>query len=242
MKALEAILKERIFDRELSYTKELAVAFQPGAFTDFGQHPEFHEAFSRFTREDAYRGMDIVRIWSLLLNAKYALSRCDGALAELGVYKGQCSAFLSLFAERFDRKMYLLDTFEGFNESQFEKDMGEGQIAAFKDTSLEDAQRVVGDYSGNRWIVGMFPDSVTDEMRAETYAVVSIDCDIYQPILDGLEFFWPRLANNGVIFVHDYSSGHWPGATKAVDEFCEANRLRPILLSDLSGSCILTRF
>lgn len=175
------------------------------------------------------------------MNLKQTLSRCSGSVAELGVYKGQSSAVLSYYAEKFDRKMYLIDTFQGFSEQQFEENMGEGKQKAFKDTSLEVARAAVGNYPQNRWVVGVFPDSATDEMRADTYAFVSLDCDLYEPIKEGLKFFWPRMNVGGMIFVHDYSSGHWPGVTRAVDEFCNATGARGVLLPDLQGSFVLVR-
>ncbi len=241
MKELDTVLASRKYEHELIYDKNFAVIFQPESFAYFGMHAEFHEAFERYARLDAYRGLDVVRVWSFILNAKYVLSRTGGSLAELGVYRGQSASVLSLLAKNFERKMYILDTFDGFAESQLEQGMSEAAIGAFQDTSLEEAKRVVGDYIGNRWVVGTFPESITDEMRSDNYSVVSIDCDIYQPISDGLNFFWPRLVEGGIIFVHDYSTGHWVGATKAVDEFCEANRIRPVLISDLGGSCILAK-
>ena len=128
-------------------------------------HPDFDEAFRHWIQKDPYRGLDIARIWSLVLNLKYALSHCSGAVAELGVYQGQSSALLSYYAEMFERTMYIADTFEGFAKRQFEDGMGEGKQNAFKDTSLESARAVVGDYAGNRWVVGIFPESATDEMR-----------------------------------------------------------------------------
>jgi O-methyltransferase len=148
---------------------------------------------------------------------------------------------LSYYAEKFDRKIYLADTFEGFAETQFENGMGEGKEKAFKDTSLDAARTVVGDYFGIRWILGVFPHSATDEMRAEQYSFVSIDCDIYEPIMEGLKFFWPRMNVGGMVFVHDYSSGHWPGATRAVNEFCQTNGVRGVLLADMAGSFVLVR-
>jgi hypothetical protein len=78
-------------------------------------------------------------------------------------------------------------------------------------------------------------------MRNDTYAFVSIDCDLYEPIAEGLKFFWPRMVLGGMIFVHDYSSGHWPGTTRAVDEFCARNGIAGSLLPDLAGSYVLTR-
>lgn len=110
---------------------------------------------------------------------------------------------------------------------------------AFKDTSLESVKPIVGDYAGIRWVVGMFPNSVTTEMQQEEFSFVSIDCDIYEPVYQGLKFFWPRMASRGVIFIHDYSSGYWPGATKAVDRFCDEFTVAGCLLPDLSGTYIL---
>jgi hypothetical protein len=52
------------------------------------------------------------------------------------------------------------------------------------------------------------------------YCAVSLDCDLYDPMKSGLDFFYPRLNRGGILFLHDYSSGHWPGSKKAIDEFC----------------------
>jgi len=241
MKALDNIWIERLFDQELSFTDNFGLMLQPCSFTDFHSHPDFAEAFRLFTQQDSFRGLDFARIWSLVLNAKHALTKCAGSVAELGVYQGQSSALLRFYASQFGRKIYLADTFRGFAEQQYEEGMGEGKQGAFKDVSLESARSIVGEYEGNRWVVGMFPSSITDEMRQDTYAFVSIDCDIYEPIIEGLKFFWPRMAIGGIIFIHDYSSGYWPGATRAVDDFCAQNAVAGCLLPDFAGSYVLTR-
>lgn len=234
-------MQEKAYELEASFSRTVALAFQPQSYSEFNLHPEFKEAFERWTQNDKYRGLDFVRLWSLALNCKQSLRRSDGEVAELGVYQGQGASLLKLYAEQFGRKLYLCDTFEGFSEKQFEEDMGEGKKAAFKDVSLECVKALVGDSEVIRWVVGMFPDSITEEMRSDKFAFVSIDCDIYEPILQGLEFFWPRMQVGGLIFVHDYSSGHWPGATKAVDEFCAQNDVTGCLLPDLCGTYVLAR-
>lgn len=238
---LDGFLAGAGYNVQQTWSQQLALMLQPGSMTDFDLHPEFEEVFRLFTQGDRFRGMDMARLWSIVLNVKQALTRTPGSLAEIGVYHGQCSAVLSHYARLHGRRMYLCDTFQGFAEVQYEVEMSEGKIAAFKDASLEKTQSVVGDYEGNRWIVGMFPQSITEEMREESFAFVSIDCDIYDPIRDGLDFFWPRLCPGGSIFVHDYSSGHWPGATRAVDEFCARERVAGMLLGDLAGTYVLTK-
>jgi len=69
------------------------------------------------------------------------------------------------------------------------------------------------------WIPSRFP-----EIAAEAFAFVNIDVDLYQPTLDSLRFFYPRLAKGGAIQIDDYNLMDWPGATSAVDEFISANK------------------
>jgi hypothetical protein len=242
MSILNKIWKQNLYQQDgESYSDKIALTLQPASFADFGSHPEFAEIFRLWTQNDKFRGLDFVRIWSLLLNAKHTLSRCSGSVAELGVYQGQSSAVLSFYAAKFERKMYLCDTFNGFSEAQYEENMGLAKQTAFKDISYPSVRAVVGEYQGNRWVIGMFPQSITDEMREDRFAFVSIDCDLYEPIRAGLDFFWPRLVVNGMIFVHDYSSGHWPGATRAVDEFIAQSGAAGCLLPDLAGSFVIVR-
>jgi len=241
MKALDEILQERTFDREPSYTDRLNICFQPDSFADFQQHQEFGEIFSKFTRNDRFRGMDVARLWSLLLNLKQVLSRVEGAVAELGVYKGHSSAVIGHYANKFGRRMYLLDTFAGFVKEQVESRLSENAKEAFRDVSLEYAQQTVGFSEFFEWIVGPFPESITPALREEKFCFVSLDCDLYEPILAGLRFFYPRLSPGGLIFVHDYSSGHWPGATRAMDQFIDESGAGYVLLPDKSGSAVVAR-
>lgn len=43
--------------------------------------------------------------------------------------------------------------------------------------------------------------------------------DLYQPTIEGLKFFYPRMSSGGIILVHDYNNVRWPGVSKAVNEF-----------------------
>jgi hypothetical protein len=218
----------------VSYTKELAAIVQPESYALFEGHAEFDEVFRLWTRGDPFRGLDKVRLWSLILNIKHVLAKHPGALAELGVYQGQCSAVLSYYAEIFGRTMYLVDAFDVCTEYDTHAEVG-------KQAEFRRAREVIGDYEGNRWIDGIFPDSITDDMRNDRYSFVSIDCDVYQGTIAGLTFFWPRMVKGGMIFVHDYSSGYRPGAKGAVDDFCRQSGTAGILLPDFSGTFALTR-
>ena len=238
---LERLVKEVVDGREVSYTDSAALVLQPVAYSEFNAHNEFKELVARWTRPDPYSSLDFARLWAMALNCKRTLEHGSGALAELGVYRGQSASLLSYYAEKASRKLFLCDTFAGFPEEQFEAedDRSEGKRAAFKDVTLEAAKTVVGTYHGVRWVVGAFPESITSEMRDEMYSFVSIDCDIYVPVREGLSFFWPWLQPGGMIFVHDYASGYWSGATKAVDEFCQETGAAGCLLPDFCSSFVL---
>lgn len=241
MKLLEEVLQQRLFDRERTYSDRLNICFQPDSFADFRQHAEFDEIFVKFTRHDAYRGMDITRLWSLVLNLKHVLARVDGSVAELGVYKGHSSAVIGHYAESFSRRAYFIDTFSGFAKEQIEDPLSDNAKVAFRDTSLEYAQATVGTSPLFTWIVGAFPEAITPELQDERFSFVSLDCDLYEPILASLRFFYPRTNPGGMIFVHDYSSGHWPGATRAVDEFAAETGVAHVLLADKSGSAVFCK-
>jgi O-methyltransferase len=56
-----------------------------------------------------------------------------------------------------------------------------------------------------------------------------------------LDFFYPRMSPNGLIMVHDYSSGWWKDVKPAVDGFIADKPETPILLPDRSGSVLIAR-
>ncbi|MBO6178027.1 MAG: hypothetical protein J6O04_02490 [Selenomonadaceae bacterium] len=79
---------------------------------------------------------------------------------------------------------------------------------------------------------GVFPDTIQDSDKKEKYAFVSLDPDLYAPILAGLEYFVPRLVPGGEIFVHDYFSAEDPGVKRAVSEFMMQNKISVSPLGD----------
>ena len=124
-----------------------------------------------------------------------------GAFAELGVWRGATSVFLHRCAP--ERRLYLFDTFEGFPLADREPE--NSADARFQDTSEEAVRRVIG--GGDNVIIrkGRFPETAAG-LEHETFAFVLLDLDVFAPTLAGLEFFYPRLAPGGYVFVHDYNS------------------------------------
>jgi O-methyltransferase len=68
---------------------------------------------------------------------------------------------------------------------------------------------------------------------------VHLDADLYEPILEGLKFFYPRMPKHGMILVHDYNA--WIGARKAVDDFFSDKPELVIPMPDKSGSALIVK-
>ena len=164
-----------------------------------------------------------------------------GAIAELGVFKGDTAWQLNALMP--DRKLYLFDTFEGFDSTDVdverEKKYSGAKEGDFSDTSVE---KILERFSYSEQIVvrkGYFPDTA-DGLEHEHYAFVSLDADLYAPTLSGLEYFYPRLSSGGVIVLHDYGNSQFTGVKAAVEEYeKEHGQLIIVPLVDLHRSCVI---
>lgn len=200
----------------------------------------FEGAFLRMS--DAAEQIDVRAATMRRISARLRAEEIPGALAELGVYRGDFAWQLN---EEFpERKLYLFDTFEGFDArdvaAEREKSSSRAQTGDFADTGL---QAVLGRMPhGEKIIVrrGYFPE--TAEGLEETFALVSLDADLYAPTLAGLRWFYPRMARGGMILLHDYNSSQFDGVRRAVKEYeDEAERLALVPLCDLHGTAVIVK-
>ncbi len=166
--------------------------------------------------------------------------KVEGAFAELGVYKGETSKILHEFDK--SRKLHLFDTFEGFSKNDLKLETGEAatyKTKNFADTSVEKVLKYIG---GDSKIVvqkGYFPDT-TKDIPTEKYALVSIDTDLYKPVIEGLRYFYPLLTPGGVILIHDYTH-KWEGLVKAVNEFVSTIPENTIEVPDAHGTVMIIK-
>jgi O-methyltransferase len=86
---------------------------------------------------------------------------------------------------------------------------------------------------------GRFPDTTAGVEGP--FAFVSLDADLYLPIVEGLRFFYPRLSPGGMIFVHDYAGPGYQGVRQGVLEFCRENGVGYVPLSDVGGSVAIAK-
>jgi O-methyltransferase len=187
------------------------------------------------TRRELILRSDPVRDQTLVM-AILTLEResVPGSFAELGVHQGATSELIHRTAP--DRTLYLFDTFEGFPEENLER-----KDERFKDTSAELVRRRLGN-SGKVVIrKGLFPETAKG-LEHERFALVMLDADLYQSTLDGLAFFYPRMAPGGYIFAHDYNSTESDrGVSRAVREFMAGKPEHWIEIPDIFGTALMRK-
>lgn len=163
-----------------------------------------------------------------------------GNTAEVGVYRGD---FAMLINKAFpDKKLYLFDTFNGFDEKDIDNEKYETGINASQDFSDTSVELVLNKMKYKKKIIikpGWFPKSLNG--LEELFCFVSLDADLYQPTKHGLNYFYPRLSHGGYIFIHDFNNDNYSGVRKAVTEFCNLNKIGYYPMSDRCGSVMLTK-
>jgi O-methyltransferase len=154
-----------------------------------------------------------------------------GETVECGCYRGMSSHLICSRLRRHDptftgKTYHVFDSFQGLSAPTLEDEIPddypnagslqlmteEGHFAA----SLAEVKRHLSEFPEIAFHAGWIPfcfDDVTD-MR---YRFVHLDVDLYDPTLESLEYFLPRMVSGGLIVSDDYS---WPGAQRAIDEFC----------------------
>lgn len=190
----------------------------------------------------ALRLFDARDATALLLAEQINALGLEGDTAELGVYKG---SFAELMARAFPgRRLHLFDTFEGFAPEDVAVERREGLSRAregdFSGSSVEAVRARLERPELAVFHVGRFPESFAG-CESARFVFVSLDADLYAPTAAALPIFYDRIVPGGVILLHDVNGSQYPGAGRALAEFCSERRLLPIPLCDLHASAILRK-
>ncbi len=134
-------------------------------------------------------------------------------------------------------------TFKGLDQTDIdhEKEIGINESAHdidFSDTSVDYVLSKLANKDNCRVRKGYFPDTVAEETQ-EKFVFIGLDADLYKPIYDGLEFFYPRLQKGGYIFIHDFNNNKFSGAKAAVKKFCSENSIAFVPLTDIAGTAVI---
>lgn len=224
--------------------KKLLNLFNTVANIFFKQQKIFLTSSLQFlTRKEIFAkdSFDYIRLATLELLVKEIKEKnVPGNVAELGVYQGEFSKYVNQCFP--DRKLYLFDTFKGFDKNDIKTELENRFSSGDQDFSNTSVELVMGKMKFPEQCIvkkGFFPD--TAEGLEDSFALVSLDTDLFDPIYYGLCYFYPRLNPGGYILVHDYNSEGYKGVKEAVRKFCWEQNINFIPIPDSAGSGIISR-
>ncbi|MCB7320701.1 TylF/MycF/NovP-related O-methyltransferase [Lacrimispora sp. 210928-DFI.3.58] len=164
-----------------------------------------------------------------------------GSMAELGCFQGDLSWQLNALMP--DRKLYLFDTFQGYDPRDLKKEEEIGGTKTeeydFKDVKPELVMARMPEKEQVILKEGWFPETALD-LEDETYALVILDAGLYQPTYAGMEYFFPRMSRGGVILVCNYESTRYTGVRRAMDDLEKKYGAFLVLpVGDLDGTVMI---
>ncbi len=143
-----------------------------------------------------------------------------GALAECGCFEGASAWFMA--SELPNDPIYLFDSFEGLPPPSDNDTPSNGKSFSWKTGDLTASEKILQknleDFSNITVLKGWIPERF-NEVAEQPFRFVHIDVDLFQPTLDTLDFFYPRLNCGGVIVLDDYGFTTCPGAYKATTDY-----------------------
>lgn len=164
-----------------------------------------------------------------------------GVIVECGVGRGRSLLIISALNALYDqaeggqRDIWAFDSFAGFDEPLPEDDSWrkpqKGEWSSSPSGAYQYSPEFIrqvltaarADSSAPRLVKGYLKDTLPDYQGGDI-ALLNIDCDLYEPYRNALEYLYDRVVPGGVIVFDDFkieedASERFPGARKAVYEF-----------------------
>jgi len=173
--------------------------------------PGYHLA-SIITHENICEGLEITK-------------NVEGDFVEIGVYEGASALTALNYLKQINlkKRVYLLDTFEGFNykESENSSDL-KWHKSHFIDTEKETKiflEKELKGFSNYKLVVNnICQDNLPEEIKSISLA--HVDVDIYEATFEAIKKVSKRLSKNGIIMCEDpVNTPICYGALYAMEEF-----------------------
>jgi hypothetical protein len=177
-----------------------------------------------------------INVWSNIAEALDITKNLEGDYVEIGVYLGG-SALLAMNCIEFmrqdnaikERKMVLIDTFDGFNYEEAQTSVDQiwkntHKLYGVKAT-MDHIHETFKDNSISYLLLegNICKDNLPDDV--EKIVVANIDVDMYEPTLDALNKVTDLIVSGGIIICEDAAStpGLY-GGYLAMEEFIESEK------------------
>ena len=144
-------------------------------------------------------------------------------VAEGGVLRGEFAKEINLIFPKCD--LFLFDTFEGFDSRDIkvekEKGLSKSKIGHFAITSEEIVMNQMPHPEKVHICKGYFPETTAKVDSGNQYVFVNLDFDLFNPTLEGLRYFYPKMIDKSVILIHDYYHLNYKAVPEAIRAYEE---------------------
>jgi hypothetical protein len=172
--------------------------------------------------------VDRQRCWILLQFMRQALA-LPGCFAEFGVFRGGTALLAAQILRdgKDGRALHLFDSFAGMPKTSEGEAFDAGD---FSQTSEARVRALIEPVRSNTVIhAGYIPQTFAG-LEIEHLAFAHVDVDLYQSVLDCVQFIYPRLVPGGIVVFDDYGFPSCTRAREATDNAFAKLPEKPIYL------------
>ena len=202
----------------------------------------------KYVLENQLTMTSVERLVNTLKSCKYAVeNNIPGDFVECGVWRGGNGILAKKVFESLgsDKKVWMFDTFEGMTEpTEIDIDARSQNLAKVNYNNMKTATH-------NEWCYASLEDvknnCISSGLNLESFnfvkgdvlqtlsigknlpkqiCVLRLDTDWYESTKAELEALYPLLSKQGVLIIDDY--GKWEGSRKAVDEYFDTTKYKPL--------------
>lgn len=166
-----------------------------------------------------------VRFYSLISIVNSILSNNKvGDFVELGCWNGTSAKIISSLIKKNKKNInfYIFDSFKGLSKLK-NQDKSEYVIKNNFIGNYKFVKEKLKNFKFIKIFAGWIPEKFY-KIKNKKFSLVHIDLGLYEPTLQSLKFFYPRLKKGGVIISNVYNSKVFPGESKAWDQFFKKNK------------------
>lgn len=161
------------------------------------------------------------------------LEDVPGNFVELGFGKGSsANMIVDLMNDGLvKRDIWLFDSFRGFPDALPEDGPHNKRIKGTWTCPSEPAYKLADKIDTNVRVVEGYFENTLSQYDGSPIALLHLDCDLYNSYRVALDGLFKYVSIKGIVMFDEYKSDvhlrRFPGASKAIDEFCVANRIEP---------------
>jgi O-methyltransferase len=212
------------FSANSVYVEHDGIIYGYDSFLNFRYAPWLLDQAFALTYAKAKRNtlVDIHRCYEIY-DLVREVSRVEGNLIEVGVWRGGTAAIIASAAKRWKpaSKVYLCDTFYGVVKAGCMDSTYKG--AEHSDTSAAAVDSFLKELDLDNFEIleGIFPEETAMALPVGKIALCHIDVDVYQSAADIVAWVKPRMPRGAMIVFDDYGFYQCDGITRLVNELRE---------------------